>query len=217
MKLTANKLLSIAAIILLILGAVYYTLTHPQVTPGTTSDASATPEPSPPPALTPEQQIDQAKEANAAGLSQQAAQMAQQDAGIKFTHTFSDAAHGFSFGYPDPLKAGSQTDDNGNTTILVQDTASHVGFQVYITPWSNSAVTTVSADDVAASLPDIQMHNPTQVSINGTPALAFQATDATFGDSRQVWFIRKGFLYQVSSYSSQDPLLEKVLSSWRWK
>lgn len=155
-----------------------------------------------------------AKEANSAGLSPAAAAAASTTAAAPFPNTYRNAAYGFSFKYPSSLKVSSTASGSGGDTILAQDAAEHVGFQVYITPYAG-ADTALTAARVEQDLPNISLRSPQQVTIAGSvPALAFFATDPSFGESRQVWFIYKGNLYQASTYSSQSPLLGKVLGTW---
>ena len=155
-----------------------------------------------------------AEQANSAGLSPAAATAASTTAAASFPNTYKDATYGFSFKYPSTLKVSSSVSQSGGDTVLAQDAAQHVGFQVYITPYTG-ADTAVTAARVEHDLPNINVRNPQQIEIAGSvPALSFLATDPSFGDSRQVWFIYKGNLYQASTYSSQGTLLEKVLSTW---
>ena len=160
--------------------------------------------------LTFAQEVAQAEQSNAAGLSSTTAAVAQQTAAQSFAQTYADPTYGFSFGYPSSLKVGAADSGNG-TTILVQNASSHVGFQVYITPWQGGAVT---ASAVQQSLPQIAMHDTQNLAVGGVAALAFAAADPNFGDSVQVWFTYKGNLYQISTYAAQLPLLQKVLTTW---
>lgn len=163
--------------------------------------------------LTFAQEVAQAEQSNAAGLSTTTAAVAAQTVAQPFAQTYTDPTYGFSFGYPTSLKVGAANSGSG-TTILAQNASAHIGFQVYITPWQGEAVT---ASAVEQSLPQIGMHDVQNLKIDGAPALAFTATDPNFGDSVQVWFTYKNYLYQVSTYASQLSLLQKVLGTWKWQ
>ena len=159
------------------------------------------------------QQVADARDANAAGLSPDAAQAASQTAAADFANTYQGT--GFSLGYPDSLKVGA-TDaaDTGGSTVLLQNAAEHVGIQISIAPSDLSAVT---QEAVQQDLPQIQAHGFEQVSLDGAPGLAFAATDPNFGDSLQVWLVHGRQLYQISTYATQGALLSKVLGTWKWK
>jgi len=160
--------------------------------------------------LTFAQEVAQAEQSNAAGLSTTTAAVAAQTAAQAFAQTYVSTQYGFSFKYPSSLKVGA-ADSGGGTTILVQNAATHVGFQVYISPWQGGAVT---ASAVEQSLPQIGLHDAQNINVGGVPALAFAATDPNFGNSIQVWFAYKNNLYQISTYAAQLALLQKILTTW---
>lgn len=162
----------------------------------------------------PQNSIALALQANSAGLSTTTATAANAVANQVFSQTYTNMSLGFSFKYPAGLKAGTETSQStGSVTVLVQNPSTHLGFQLYITPYSGSSAS-VTAAHVAQDLPNIDMRDAQGVVIAGAPGVTFLATDPNFGNSRQVWFVHKGYLYQASTYSSQGSLLGKVLSAW---
>jgi len=156
-----------------------------------------------------------AKEANSAGLSPEAAVVASTAAEASFSKVYTNTQYGFSFQYPETLTIGDTTAPTDEaTTILAQDVTSHVGFQIYITPFTDSDPV-ITADRVQQSLPDVVMQEAQPVQVSGSnQGLSFLTKDASFGESRQVWFVYNGNLYQISTYSSQSVLLEKILTTW---
>jgi hypothetical protein len=52
--------------------------------------------------------------------------------------------------------------------------------------------------------------------IAGVPALAFHGFDAAMGQTYEVWFIRGGFLYEISTYKELEPWLNQILATWRF-
>jgi hypothetical protein len=36
------------------------------------------------------------------------------------------------------------------------------------------------------------------------------------GDTREVWFIRGGFLYEVATYKELEPWLTEIMSTWKF-
>lgn len=156
-----------------------------------------------------------AQAANSEGLSPQAAAAAQASAAQEFPNTYTNNAYGFSFNYPSNLKIGEQRAPGGRAvTILAQDVVQHLGFQVYITPFADPD-SVITEARVVASLPDVVVSDAHEARLGpSSPGLAFLTNDSAFGKSRQVWVVYQQHLYQISSYSSQDALLQKVLSTW---
>ncbi len=57
---------------------------------------------------------------------------------------------------------------------------------------------------------------PTDVIIDGTSATTFFSTNAIMGDTREVWFIKNGFLYEVTTYKELDTWLADILRTWKF-
>ena len=52
---------------------------------------------------------------------------------------------------------------------------------------------------------------------NNYKGVAFRSDNAAFdGDSREVWFVFKGNLFQISTYARLDPLLKAMFATWKF-
>lgn len=204
----------IAIFTLLAIGCGWYVLQRRENVPTDTGATLQSP-PSSTSSSTQDDPLSAAQVANSAGLGEAAREAASATASEAFQGVYSNAQYGFSFHYPSTLTIGETTSpDDGATTILVQDVAQHIGFQIYITPFTDSD-SVITADRVQQSLPDLVIQDAHPITLGGSSAgLSFLTHDASFGESRQVWVVHAGNLYQVSTYRSQDVLLEKVLASW---
>ena len=196
----------ISLLIVLALGGGWYVLHGKGVL-----SLGGTQAPSAAPALDP---LLAAQAANSAGLSQAAAVAASTTASETFPNVYQNTTYGFSFHYPSTLKVGESTAGDGATTILAQDVAEHIGFQVYITPFTDPDPV-ITAARVAESLPNLTIEAAQQAQLSSSSeGVTFLTKDPSFGESRQVWVVYKQHLYQISTYSSQDALLKKVLATW---
>ena len=130
-----------------------------------------------------------------------------------FTGTYTDAAFHFSFNYPPDLRLQSWQ-DGAATTIRARDAGKRIGFQISIRPIDGTD-TAITPSRLARDMPGLSVRKPEAVRIRGAGrALAFYATEHTFGDSFQAWFIRDGHLFQISSYAPHAALIRGVLASW---
>jgi hypothetical protein len=59
-------------------------------------------------------------------------------------------------------------------------------------------------------------NDPVHTTVAGVPALAFHGFDAAMGQTYEVWFIKNGFLYEVSTYKELEPWLNQILATWRF-
>lgn len=131
--------------------------------------------------------------------------------------TFEHPQRSFSFKYPGDLSVG-QFDERGGEMVVVQDSNRQVGFQIFISPTDENI--SMSKARIQDDLPDLEVRDPQPVQLgdNTGQGLAFYSdNDAFGGDSREVWFTYDEYLYQISTYASQDPLLKQVLSSWTFR
>lgn len=122
----------------------------------------------------------------------------------------------FSLDTPEGFTAGElPPDESGGTAIVLQNEKGE-GIQIYIVPGSEQNVLT--AEDIRASIPDMEVSSPEVVEIgNQYKGVAFLSDNSAFGGaSREVWFYYKGNLYQISTYLRLDALLKAMFLTWRF-
>lgn len=120
----------------------------------------------------------------------------------------------FALDTPEGFTAGElPPDENGGTAIVLQNEKGE-GIQIYVVPEIDQKVLT--ADDIRASIPDMEVSSPEVVEIgNQYKGVAFLSNSSAFGGaSREVWFYYKGNLYQISTYARLDGLLKAMFSTW---
>lgn len=133
--------------------------------------------------------------------------------------TYTNDVFGFVFKYPSTYTAsslGPTVADTGDT-ILVQNNKGS-GFQIVITPFDEE-VSELTEARVRQDIPDMKMEGvmPVLLGANGK-GLAFASDNEAFdGASREVWFVYKGYLYQISTYLKDDPLLQAVFGTWQFR
>ncbi len=142
---------------------------------------------------------------------------------VDMSETYTSPDYGFSFKYPKGFNATELSDDNGDT-VLVQQSASdqksyevepRKGFQVYITPFDEAEPLTAAR--ILEDLPASEVIDPKDVLIGEGKtinAVIFLSTNPSFGKTREVWFIREGFLYQVTTYEGQDDFIGPILETF---
>lgn len=133
-----------------------------------------------------------------------------------YSQTYKNSEYQFSFKYPEGFKIGEVPHGEDGNTIVVQNAEDSVGFQVYVTPYGG-ADTAITKAKIEADIPDMKVKQPQPVAIGSSgKGLAFISENSNFGESREVWFVFNGHLYQISTYLSQDKLLQRVLNSWKF-
>jgi hypothetical protein len=125
---------------------------------------------------------------------------------------YSNPQYHFSLLYPSFLQM-SQFQSGDAYTVAFQDPQTKRGFQVYVVPYSGDQIT---KDEFQKDIPSGVMINPTNIVVAGAPAIMFLSTDATMGDTREVWFIKGGYLYEVTTYKQLDAWLSSIMQSWQF-
>jgi hypothetical protein len=78
----------------------------------------------------------------------------------------------------------------------------------------------LTTDRIKQDIPDMDIRD-SQLILLGEQSgqgVAFLSDNESFaGNSREVWFVYKGKLYQISTYARLDPLLQSILATWKFE
>lgn len=130
---------------------------------------------------------------------------------------YTNSTFRFSLRMPADFRASElPPDDSGAHTILLQNGAGQ-GIQILVTPYQSDPHV-ITADDVRASIPDMKVaeEQPVQIGSDYTGVAFRSDNDAFGGDSREVWFVFRKNLYQISTYGRLDPLLKEMFATWQF-
>lgn len=133
---------------------------------------------------------------------------AQQGLAKEYNHP----VYNFKFKYPKDFTISRYPDADGEV-VLVQNATSGHGFQIFTVPFTDSD-TTITKERINSSDPTIKVSDQQNVTIgNSGKGLAFISGSGT-DQKREVWFIYKGVLYEITTFKKDDDLLRSVLSTW---
>lgn len=121
----------------------------------------------------------------------------------------------FHFGllFPKNLKATEYKEQGGALSVTFQDPDSKEGFQVYVTPYAKDTIDTAR---FKLDQPSGVFKEPKDVIIAGARGTMFFGYNPIMGDTREVWFIRNGFLYEVATYKQLDTWLGGIMQTWKF-
>jgi hypothetical protein len=126
---------------------------------------------------------------------------------------YSNKAIHFSLSYPQNLQVQEYTEQGGGFTVTFQDLEADQEVQVFVTPYSDAQITDARFKlDEASGV----KNNPTAVVIDGAKGIAFFSNNPTMDDTREVWFIKGGFLYEVTTYKELDAWLQNIMQTWKF-
>lgn len=124
----------------------------------------------------------------------------------------SDTYH-FSLFYPGNLSVKTFDEGGGASTITFQNVQTAEGFQMFIVPYNG---TQISSERFKKDEPSGVRDNPQNITINGVPAVSFFSANLNLGDTAEVWFIRGGYLYEVTSLKPLAEWFSNIMQTWRF-
>ena len=60
------------------------------------------------------------------------------------------------------------------------------------------------------------MQSPTDILVDDARGTMFFGKNGIMGDTREVWFIHGGFLYEVTTYKELDTWLGGIMRTWKF-
>lgn len=120
-----------------------------------------------------------------------------------------------SFSYPEGYAVREVSGEEGGTILIENSSDSHRGIQIAVSPYTDKD-TTITAEQVMEDIPDMQVDDAQPVTLGvAGEGVAFKSDNENFGgDSREVWFVVAGRLYQVSTYAAYDKVLQAIMGTW---
>lgn len=127
---------------------------------------------------------------------------------------YTNDAYGFSLRYPTNFEINELSTETGDMVILVQKKGEQEEFQILISSFEEEGP--LIQERIKQDIPGIMIEQPLGIMISGIPALLFWSDDSVLGRTREVWFIHRRMLYQISSRAAFDETLSRIMATWRF-
>jgi len=116
--------------------------------------------------------------------------------------------------YHSPAEHIREYDEGGGAmTITLQNPQKIQGLQIFIVPYRESSL---SDERFRRDVPSGIRANVENTHVAGVPAVTFVSRDALLGDTREVWFIHDGYLYEVTTLKGISDWLIPIMNTWRF-
>lgn len=129
------------------------------------------------------------------------------------TYMYKNEAYRFTLRYPQELEAREYKEAEGALSVVFENKTRTTGFQVYVTPYAEAQVT---EERFRLDQPSGVWEEPVDVLVDGVRGTLFTGRNSVMGDTREVWFIRGGFLYEVATYKRLDSWLGEIMQTWKF-
>ncbi len=129
------------------------------------------------------------------------------------TREYRNTHYGFALVYPKNLKLKEFDEGSGVRTITFEDPDTAYGFQIFIKPYGQQQVNSqVFKTDESSGVKD----EPKPIVIAGAQGTEFFGHNDQMDDTREIWFIHGGYLFEVYTYKPLDIWLEAIMKTWKF-
>jgi|GEM_PF-4280472 len=129
------------------------------------------------------------------------------------TKKYESSLYHISFFYPNDVDVSEKPLKSNSMVIVFKGTTTKIGFQIFITPYNEPKISQLR---FLQDEPSGVMNNPANITINGVSATEFYSTNDAMGATREVWFLYRGFLYEVTAPQSLDSWLFQIMETLRF-
>lgn len=119
----------------------------------------------------------------------------------------------FALFYPDMLAITEYDEGFGAMTITFENNEATKGFQIFIAPDHD---TQISEERFRMDEPSGVVKDKTDTSVDGAPAVAFFGRHPEVGDTREVWFLHGGYIFEAVTVKAQEEIIGTSLSTWQF-
>lgn len=127
------------------------------------------------------------------------------------TSSYTNDTLGFTLSYPKELSTKEYDEGGGALTIVFEGSGEQNGFQMFVVPYTGDTITETR---IKQDLGGASIEEPVEIILPGnTKATMFWSTSPAIGRSREVWFIKNGYLFEVTTYAAKDTWLAGILNT----
>ncbi len=119
----------------------------------------------------------------------------------------------FTLEYPKNLSYKDIDEGDTTHTIVFSDSIEEKSFQVFFTPYYGNQIT---SSRILKDVPSGKYTTPVEIIIGkNIRALLFNST-LDIGEMTEVWFLRDGYLYQITAPKELEEWLAKIMETWEF-
>ncbi|MBP6946264.1 MAG: hypothetical protein KBB46_03175 [Candidatus Pacebacteria bacterium] len=133
---------------------------------------------------------------------------------LKDAKIYKNIKYKFSFIHPITVQVREYDEGKGAATIIFEDLTNIRGFQLFILPYLG---TEASEERFKRDVPSGVRLDEKPVTIHGVNGVAFFSKDDFLGDTFEVWFIKDGYLYEITTLEENTDWLIAILNTWSFE
>ncbi|HEY0221086.1 MAG TPA: hypothetical protein VGC58_02575 [Candidatus Paceibacterota bacterium] len=119
----------------------------------------------------------------------------------------------FSIEFPKELTIKEYDEGGGSYSYVFENESGDKSFQIFFTEYYKDSIT---EERFLTDIPSGVIKEKQDIFIDGVPAVMFFSKNNIMGETREVWFIKNGFLYEVFTYKDLDEWLSEIMLTWKF-
>lgn len=123
---------------------------------------------------------------------------------------YKNDTYSFSLFYPENLEVSERLEGEGAITITFQNISEQKGFQIFIVPYQEDQI---SEKRFRQDVPSGIRTGLENFTINGATGATFYSENDLLGKTYEVWFINKGYLFEITTLGSLDTWLKELMQT----
>lgn len=121
---------------------------------------------------------------------------------------YRDETYGFQMFVPEDMQITAFKEAGDATTFTF--TSGEKVFQLFVTPYGERKIAEAKFKE---DIPSGVIQNVTTGVIDGSDTAFFDSTQAGLGDTREVWFVGKGLLFEFTTYRNLGSWMEPIVKT----
>jgi len=126
---------------------------------------------------------------------------------------YRNSTYRFSLLHPQALEVKEYPEEGNAMTITFQDIKKKEGFQLFIVPYQEPQV---SEERFKKDIPSGVRIDLTNITVDSATGAAFYSSNVALGETREVWFIHGGYLYEVTTLKLLDAWMDEIIQTWKF-
>lgn len=124
---------------------------------------------------------------------------------------YTNYRYGFSFVLPKEVALTVTEQGAAAATFVFEHSSRQEGFQVFVVPYAEE---TISEERFLLDIPSGVRSEEVPFMLSGYPAVSFISEDKSLGKTREIWVLRRGYLYEITAPYDLDFWLGSILETW---
>ena len=131
------------------------------------------------------------------------------------THSveYRNEKYGFSYYHTSGAKITEYDEGGGAMTIVHENFEKVRGMQIFIVPYNEPLIT---EERFKMDIPSGVRTNVEDATLDGVRSVTFNSFDNTLGETREIWVIHNGYLFEITTFKGVGNWFTPIIQSWRF-